>query len=401
MLERTVTERGRTRPVDGDPRSHGHGDGLVLTARRPRRGPCRGGPELSRVRLHPVRAPGDRRSLAGLRLQPVARPALAAGPWRVAGASRAATPVVGPGGSSARTGHRLADGGLVWGWHGDLDEVPAGFCTTLGIYVGDSAAELLDRWGTEVRGERPHRSRDANPILSHLSYWTDNGAAYWYRTEAGRTIGASVAEAVEALRADDVPVRAIELDSWCYQHEVPRPIAEIGYPEEVPPSGLMRWEPRVDAFDPPSPGRDPIEQLADRLGRPPLVIHSRHISPQSPYLDGGGVVGRRTRGPPCRPGVLPPMVRRCTPLGCVRDRAGLDAPLLVRCPSPARRTGPGCRVAARARCAGRRARRRADLVHGHAGGHRARGHARSRRRGADQRRLPLRRGPRVCCGRGT
>ena len=181
----------------------------------------------------------------------------------------------------------VEDGGLVWGWHGDLDEVPAGFSTTLGISVGDSATELLDGWGAEVRGERPHRSSDANPIVSHLSYWTDNGAAYWYRTEVGRTIGTSVAEAVEALRADGLPVRAVELDSWCYQHEVPRPIAEIGYPEEVPPSGLMRWEPRLDAFDPPSPGRDPIEQLADRLGHPPLVIHSRHISPHSPYLAEG------------------------------------------------------------------------------------------------------------------
>jgi hypothetical protein len=181
----------------------------------------------------------------------------------------------------------VADGGLVWGWHGDLDEVPAGFSTTLGISVGESAAELLDRWGAEVRGKRPTRSRDANPIVTHLSYWTDNGAAYWYRTEAGRTIGASVAEAVEALRADGVPVRAVELDSWCYQHEVPRTIAQIGYPEEVPPSGLMRWEPRVDAFDPPSPGRDPIEHFADRLGHPPLVIHSRHISPESSYLAEG------------------------------------------------------------------------------------------------------------------
>jgi hypothetical protein len=181
----------------------------------------------------------------------------------------------------------VADGGLAWGWHGDLDEVRAGFSTTLRIYVGDSAAEVLDRWGTDVRGKRPQRSRKANPITSHLSYWTDNGAAYWYRTEVGRTLGASVAEAVEALRADGVPLRAVELDSWCYQHEVPRPITEIGYPEEVPPSGLMTWEPRIDAFDPPSGGRDPIEELADRLGHPPLVIHSRHISPRSPYVTEG------------------------------------------------------------------------------------------------------------------
>src|SRR6185503_5678876 len=40
----------------------------------------------------------------------------------------------------------VADGGLVWGWHGDLDQVPAGFSTTLGIYVGDTVAELLDPW---------------------------------------------------------------------------------------------------------------------------------------------------------------------------------------------------------------------------------------------------------------
>jgi hypothetical protein len=181
----------------------------------------------------------------------------------------------------------LADGGLVCGWHGDLDEVPAGFSTTLGVYTGRSAAALLEQWGRDVRVERPRPSRDRNPVTSHLSYWTDNGAAYWYRTEPGRTIGTSVAEALDALRADGVPVHAVELDSWCYQHEVPRPISEIGYPDEVPPSGMLLWEPRDDAFDEPPLGRDPIEHFAERIGRPPLVIHSRHISPSSPYLSDG------------------------------------------------------------------------------------------------------------------
>lgn len=180
-----------------------------------------------------------------------------------------------------------AGGALSWGWHGDLDEVPSGFSTTLGIYVGTSLSDLLDRWGSDVRQARPPVPTDGNAITSHLSYWTDNGAAYWYRTEAGRTIGASVAEAVEALRAHGVPVNAVELDSWCYQHEVPRPISEIGYPEEVPPSGMLRWEPRADAFDAPAAGADPIEEFATRLGDPPLVIHSRHISPHSPYLTAG------------------------------------------------------------------------------------------------------------------
>jgi hypothetical protein len=181
----------------------------------------------------------------------------------------------------------VIDRTLRWGWHGDLDDVPAGFSATLGIFEGDTVAEVLDQWGDAMRAGRPRRRRDANPITSHLSYWTDNGAAYWYRTEAGRTIGASIAEAVEALVAGGVPVRAVELDSWCYQHEVPRPITEIGYPEDVPPSGMLTWEPRPDAFDPLPAGSDPIEQFAERLGRPPLVIHARHISPRSPYLADG------------------------------------------------------------------------------------------------------------------
>ena len=172
--------------------------------------------------------------------------------------------------------------GLRWGWHGDLDDVPAGFAATLGVYDGASATEVLGRWALDLcGGPPPVRRRDGNPFTSHLSYWTDNGAAYWYRTEAGRTIGASVAEAVASLRAADVPVVGVELDSWFYVHETLRPIAEIGYPEEVPPSGAMRWEPRDDAFD------TTIEDWAEQVGRPPLALHARHVSPESPYLAEG------------------------------------------------------------------------------------------------------------------
>jgi hypothetical protein len=181
---------------------------------------------------------------------------------------------------------------LRWGWHGDLDAAPAGFETTLGVYDGASPTEVLTDWGAELCGGEPPtmRRRDTNPLTSHLSYWTDNGAAYWYRTEPGRTIGVTVAETVNRLRDTGVPVTAVELDSWFYPHETPRPIAEIGYPADVPPTGMMRWAPRADAFDgDTAPGaRDAIERWADDLDRPPLVLHARHISPSSPYLAEGG-----------------------------------------------------------------------------------------------------------------
>jgi hypothetical protein len=172
-------------------------------------------------------------------------------------------------------------GVLRWGWHGDLDEVPAGFETTLGIYDGTSPREVLARWGSDVRSDRTADAHRDNPVVSHLSYWTDNGAAYWYRTEPGRTIARSVADVVTRLRADDVPIHAVELDSWFYEHETARPIDEIGYPSDVPPTGMLTWTPRADAFD------TTIEQWADELGRPPLILHSRHIAPSSPYVGDG------------------------------------------------------------------------------------------------------------------
>jgi hypothetical protein len=180
----------------------------------------------------------------------------------------------------------VADGGLRWGWHGDLDEIDAGFVTDLGVFRGATPTEVFDRWGSEMRARAgvPRPARGDNPLTSHLSYWTDNGAAYWYRTEPGRSIADSVATAVEGLRAEGVPVVGVELDSWFYPHATNRPIAEIGYPEEVPPTGMDTWTPRPDAFAPLATS-DGVAGFADRLGRPPLILHSRHIDPTSSYVD--------------------------------------------------------------------------------------------------------------------
>lgn len=187
----------------------------------------------------------------------------------------------------------VTDDGLFWGWHGDLDNVPSGFSTTLGIYESSSVTDAIDQWRTDLTDRRAvDFERISNNVLStHLSYWTDNGAAYWYRTEPGRTIADSVVDVVDALRADGVPVRSVELDSWFYDHVVARPIAEIGYPEEVPPTGMLRWEPRADAFgaigDTGEIGGDPVGELARRLDLP-LVLHSRHIAPDSSYVTDDG-----------------------------------------------------------------------------------------------------------------
>jgi hypothetical protein len=173
---------------------------------------------------------------------------------------------------------RGGTGGLRCGWHGDLDEVPAGFATELAIWAGPGPRACLEAWGTELRRRagtvRP--GRYADELARRPSYWTDNGAAYWYRTEGGRSVRETLTTAVDDLRTRDVPFGTVQLDSWWYPHEVLRPFDTDEW--EVPPTGLVRWEAREDILP------EGIDDLADALGRPPLAAHIRHLSSSSPYV---------------------------------------------------------------------------------------------------------------------
>lgn len=174
----------------------------------------------------------------------------------------------------------LNDGTLRCGWHGDLAEVPAGFTTRLGVFVSDDIRHGLFDWGATVQRlagtRRPGRWPDA--LGSRISYWTDNGAAYWYATEpehglAGDVPG-SVVAAVDDLRDRGVPVHSVQLDSWFYPHTDLRPFDTDEW--VVPPSPMVAWEARDDIL----PGG--VAALRARLGDPPLAAHIRHLSATAP-----------------------------------------------------------------------------------------------------------------------
>jgi hypothetical protein len=169
----------------------------------------------------------------------------------------------------------VGDDGPTWGWHGDLDTVPAGFATELAVVVGSGPRECLERWAA-LLPRVPARSRYADASLRTPTYWTDNGAAYWYRTEPGYDVAGSLDATVADLRARGIPVGAVQLDSWFYPHEVLRPFDTEDW--VVPPTGMMKWEPRHDVLP------DGLAALRDRLGQPPLFTHCRHLSSSSPYL---------------------------------------------------------------------------------------------------------------------
>lgn len=172
----------------------------------------------------------------------------------------------------------LKDGSVCCGWHGDLQSAPAGFATDLAVLAADGPRAALDAWGRMLLAAagtvRPGRWPDA--VGSRPSYWTDNGSAYWYKTEPGLDAEGSIVAAVDDLRSKGVSLGAVQLDSWFYPHAEMRPFNTDEW--LVPPSAMIAWEERPDALP------DGIPSLRKRLGNPPLVAHMRHLSSDSPMV---------------------------------------------------------------------------------------------------------------------
>jgi len=172
--------------------------------------------------------------------------------------------------------------GVRAGWHGDLAAIPAGFSSEMALFAAASPRAALARYGALLQRRAGCRrsSRYADDGVGKLSYWTDNGAVYYYRTEPGHDYTQTLARVAQELPAAGVPIRSLQLDSWFYPHEVLRAVSEQGAPV-VPPTGMLRWEPRADLF------ADGFRGLRAKLGELPLTFHSRHFSKASPYCDDG------------------------------------------------------------------------------------------------------------------
>jgi hypothetical protein len=169
--------------------------------------------------------------------------------------------------------------GLRAGWHGDVGTVSAGFATDLAIIAGDGTRECFTTWARLLRAVSGVAApeRDADTLGTRLSYWTDNGSAYWYRSAPELDVATSIVAAVEDLDARGISIGSVQLDSWWYPHEISRSLNVDD--EIVPPTGMLRWEPRDDMLP------DGIPALRARLGNRPLVAHCRHLSSQTVYAD--------------------------------------------------------------------------------------------------------------------
>ncbi|KAJ1454049.1 hypothetical protein M885DRAFT_618544 [Pelagophyceae sp. CCMP2097] len=134
------------------------------------------------------------------------------------------------------------------------------------IVAGVGVGETMRAWGALLRrgSAAPPKMQARALTNTHLGYYTDNGAYYYYNTEPGKTYEETMCDIrVQLVDVDKLPVKYFQHDSWWYY--------------KSDDGGAEFWEPTPETFP---HGFDP--NYGSQL---PLVLHNRWFSPTTRYLD--------------------------------------------------------------------------------------------------------------------
>ena len=201
-------------------------------------------------------------------------------------------------------------GRLSFGLKGTLSMVPPNHTyATLLVAATDGVRAAMMRWGRLLRKANPPLAdtasktsttlseiSDSEPGLSCLSYYTDNGAFYYYQTVNGTGICApphktpcpkdfpptpqdasgyqKTLDLLSAYWKDDVrlPIQAIQYDSWWYY--------------KANSSGTKLWEPMPSTLGGPSSRNGDPSAWYRTPSRHPTVLHSRWFEADNEYTRG-------------------------------------------------------------------------------------------------------------------
>ena len=159
-----------------------------------------------------------------------------------------------------------------------LPGVPAGFAQQTLMAIAPGIRHTFDIWGSALiaLGGKIRPGNESDITLKYYGYWTDNGAAYYYRFDPKVGYAGTLEAVIKRYREEKIPVRYLQLDSWWY---------DKSYPDMGPNDHTGNWR----AFGGIMQYRADASLFPQGLGafhkavELPLVVHSRWISEQSPY----------------------------------------------------------------------------------------------------------------------
>ncbi len=171
-----------------------------------------------------------------------------------------ASTVQGPGGS------------IISGISSQITSLPAGFRHQTLLVMGKGINSTYRTWGqamTNLQGKvRP--ANDADPSLKSLGYWTDHGAAYYYRFDSRK---GSYEQTLLGVRDNfnqlGLKLGYMQLDSWFYPKG-----ATAAWQNSA--AGIYEYVAASALFP------NGLKSFQQQLGIP-LITHARWIDPSSPY----------------------------------------------------------------------------------------------------------------------
>jgi len=190
--------------------------------------------------------------------------------------------------------HGDGRGGISSGLNAGVTSLPAGFRHQTLLVFGKGVNRAWESWGRgllELEGAR-RPANDADAGLRYLGYWTDNGASYYYDYDRRRGYAGTLQALVERYRAEAIPIRYLQLDSWWYYKTLTDPDGRTGTPKnpELPPGewnrygGLLKYQAHPALF------ADGLAAFQRGIGLP-LIVHNRWIDPASPYHQSYQITG--------------------------------------------------------------------------------------------------------------
>jgi hypothetical protein len=153
----------------------------------------------------------------------------------------------------------------------EITTLPRGFEHRTVLVAEPGVNRAFDTWGRTLTalGGKMRPANDADITLAKVSYWTDNGAPYYYRMADSMNYEQTLIAVKNDFDRAGIALGSLQLDSWFYPKGS---AAQWGNNGE----GIYRYEAAAPPF------MQGLARFQQRVGVP-LITHARWIDPSSPY----------------------------------------------------------------------------------------------------------------------
>jgi hypothetical protein len=162
-------------------------------------------------------------------------------------------------------------GGITSGIQSNIATLPAGFEVSTILVADTSFNRAYESWGQALLSftGKTLVGNDATPVLGKFGYWTDNGAAYYYKTQTGADYQTTLKNVVSYFKTNGVPLAYVQLDSWWYPKGATQSWSDTN-------GGYYTYDAQKDLFP------NGLASFQQSLGAG-LITHNRWLDTSSPY----------------------------------------------------------------------------------------------------------------------